>query len=184
MANEIKTSKNYAQALIELAKDNASLKDTFFNEIKEINLAFNKVANTRKTFESPAISKEEKKSIIIKLFKGKINETLFNFLNILIENDRFSLLEEIQNQYLILLNKSKGIVVAEVYSAHEIDDATVKALIETLQCSVSNMGNVNNIVIEKKIDTSLIGGLKLKINDLVYDGSIKSRLESLKRRLG
>jgi|GEM_PF-272123 len=183
MTSEIKTSKNYAQALIELAKDNASLKDTFFNEIKEINLAFNKVTNTKKTFESPAISKEEKKSIITKLFKGKINETLFNFLNVLIENNRFSLLEEIQSQYLTLLNKSKGVLVAEVYSAHEIDDATVKALVETLH-SNSSIGKINDIVIEKKIDTSLIGGLKLKINDLVYDGSIKSRLEGLKRRLG
>jgi F-type H+-transporting ATPase subunit delta len=178
MANEIKTSKNYAQALIELAKDNASLKDTFFNEMKEINLAFNKVTNTKKTFESPAISKEEKKSIITKLFKGKINEMLFNFLNVLIENDRFFLLEEIQNQYLILLNKSKGIVKAEVFSAHELDSSATEALKKKLE---SLFGNVE---IESKIESGLIGGLKLKINDLVYDGSIKSRLEGLKRRLG
>lgn len=184
MSNEIKSSKNYAQALIELAGENASLKDTFFNEIKEINIAFSKVPNSKKIFSSPAISKEEKKSIVKKMLQGKVNETIFNFLNILIENDKLSLLEEIQNQYLILLNKSKGILVAEVYSAHEISDDTVKALIETLQCNISNTQNVNNIVIEKKLDPSLIGGLKLKINDLVYDGSIKSRLEGLKRRLG
>ncbi len=183
MANQIKISKIYAQALIELAKDDAALKDTFFNELKEITIAFKNVQNAMKTFESPAISKEEKKLILKKLFDRKINPILFNFLNVLIENNRLSAIEEIQNQYLNLLNKSKGIVIAEVYSATEIDDALLSNIVETLRHNVSK-GNINDIVIEKKIDSSLIGGLKLKINDLVYDGSIKSRLENLKRRLG
>ena len=44
--------------------------------------------------------------------------------------------------------------------------------------------DIKEIKIEQSIDPELIGGIKVKINDLVYDGSIKGRLENLKRRLG
>ena len=82
---------------------------------------------------------------------------------------------------MALLNKAKGIVIAEVTSAYELDSSTVNAISDALKHNLSNTGQVK---IETKIVPELIGGLKIKVGDLVYDGSIKGRLEGLKRRLG
>lgn len=181
MKNEIKTSKVYSQALIELTNNDLPLQENIFNEIKDINQILSSTKDAKVFFNNPAISKEEKKSLINKTFSGKINETLLKFLFVLIDNQKFDYLPEIQNQYLALLNKSKGIVIAEVTSAHELDSSIVNAISDALKHNLSSIGQVK---IETKIVPELIGGLKVKVGDLVYDGSIKGRLDGLKRRLG
>lgn len=153
------------------------LQETLFNELKEINQIFNQEKDGKKIFENPVISKEEKKSLVKKLFSGKANGKIVNFLYLLVDNQRFDILPQIQDQFLSLLNKSKGIVIAEVSSAVELDGEMVEKLKKKLE---SQFGKV---LMESKIEPSLIGGIKVKVNDVVFDGSIKSKLEGLKRRL-
>ena len=181
MKQSQKIAKNYAQALIELTKNNGQLQETFLTEIKIINESMDKIPNSWEFFNSPGISKDEKKGFIKKMFSGKINEKILNLLFLLIDNKRFNMLAEIQNQLNKLVNKSKGTVVAEIYSAVDIDSNTL----EKLKQSIANtIGHNEKVEVESKIERSLIGGIKIKINDLVYDGSIKGRLEGLKQRLG
>lgn len=179
MQQSIQASKNYAQALIELTNNDISLQESLFNEIKELNQIIANVKDAKVFFDNPAISKDDKKSLLNKTLSGKVNQKLLNFLSLLVDNQRFNLLTEIQNQYLILLNKSKGVVIAEVVSAHELDSSVVNAISEALKHT-----STGQVKVETKIEPELIGGLKVKVGDLVYDGSIKGRLEGLKRRLG
>lgn len=182
MKENKKIARNYAQALIELTGGDVNLQDTFLDEIKNINQLMLKNETIRKIFENPGISKDEKKKIVETL-KHNISMKIFNFLCVLIDKQRFNILSEIQDELNKLVNKAKGIVIAEVYSVQKIEDSMVKTIVETLQRSVSTK-DVKDIKVEQKIDHSLIGGLKVKINDLVFDGSIKGRLENIKRRLG
>ena len=175
MKQSQKISKNYAQALFELSHE-----ETFLYEIKTINESLDKVPNSWGFFNSPGISKDEKKELLKKLFSGRINEKILNFLFLLIDNKRFSLLPEIQNQFSKLVNKSRGTIVAEIYSTVDIDTNTL----EKLKQSIANtIGHNEKVEVESSIEDSLIGGIKVKINDLVYDGSIKGRLEALKQKL-
>lgn len=181
MKQSQKIAKNYAQALIELIVDDLNLQEALLLEIKTINESLGKIKNSWGFFNSPGISKDEKKEFLKKLFAGKINEKLLNLLFLLIDNKRFNILSEIQNQLSKLVNKSRGTVTAEVYSAVDIDTNTL----EKLKQSIANtIGHNEKVEVESKIERSLIGGIKVKINDLVYDGSIKGRLESLKQKLG
>ena len=186
MKQSQKISKNYAQALLELAGklDGAtqlSYEEIFLAELKVLNESMDKIPNSWGFFNSPGISKDEKKEFIKKMFSGKINEKVLNLLFLLIDNKRFSMLSEIQNQLSKLVNKSKGTILAEVYSAVDIDSNTL----EKLKQSIANtIGHNEKVEVESKIERSLIGGIKVKINDLVYDGSIKGRLESLKAKMG
>ena len=174
-------SKNYAQALLELANNNLQLQETFLAELKVINESMNKIKSSWEFFNSPGISKEEKKEVMKKLFSNKINEKILNLLFLLVDNKRFTLLSEIQNQFNKLVNKSKGTILAEVYSAVDIDTNTLEKLKQSI---ASTIGHNEKVEVESKIERSLIGGVKIKINDLVYDGSIKGRLENLKQKMG
>lgn len=174
-------SKNYAQALLDLANNNVQLQETFLTELKTINESISRIKNSWGFFNTPSISKEEKKEFLKKLFLNKINEKVLNLLFLLIDNKRFALLSEIQNQFNKLVNKSKGTILAEVYSAVDIDSNTLEKLKQSI---ASGIGQNEKVEVESKIERSLIGGIKVKINDLVYDGSIKGRLEGLKQRMG
>ncbi len=172
-------SKNYAQALSESISDDLAQKETILEEIKTINASFNQTKNSWDIFNNPAISQGEKKELLKKLFNGKINLKLQNFLSLLIDKNRFNLLSEIQDELIKIINKLNNVVVAEVESASEIDEATMESLKQRLK-ELKN----EKVTIETKINPELIGGLVVKINDLIYDGSIKGKLEGLKRRLG
>ena len=180
MQKSKQVAKNYAQALMELAAKDLTLKETFLNEIKIINESINQATNAKKTFQSPVVSHDEKKELIKKIFSGKLNSKVLNFLFLLIDKHRFNLLPEIQDHLNKLVNKEKGIVIAEVSSVIELDSTTLEDLKQQLE---SILKKSEKVTIESKIEPSLIGGLKVRVNDFVYDSSIKGRLENLKRRL-
>jgi len=183
MKQEKKLAKKYAQAIFEITEGDQKLQETYLSEVKDINTVIKATGEIKEIFENPGISKEHKKDLLKKIFTDKINEQIINLLCVLIENQRFNLLLAIQDCLLELINKQKGILVAEIYSTQELDSLVVSKIVETLQHKTLTQG-VKEIKINQKIDTSLIGGLKVKINDLVYDGSIRGKLENLKRRLG
>lgn len=174
-------SRNYAQALIELAGSDLRLQEEFLNEITAICESINKVKGAKEVFGTPTISKDEKKILIKKLFEGKINQKTFNFLLLLTDKQRLSILPEIQNQLTIIVNRNKGITIAEVSSASQLDSASLEALKQKLE---KVLGKNEKVTIESRVEPALIGGIVVKVNDLVYDGSVKGRLENLKRRLG
>ena len=180
MKESNKIAKNYAQSLFELGKDDLALQETFLNDIKIINEAINKMTDAKKVFENPGISKDEKKKLVETL-RQSISTTVINFLYLLIDKQRFNLLPEIQDWLIKFVNNKKGIVVAEISSACELDSSALEKLKVKLENILSKSETVK---IETRVEPELIGGMKVKINDLVYDGSIKGRLENLKRRLG
>lgn len=173
-------AKNYAQALFELTDSDFSLQESLLSEIETINQLISALKDSRQIFENPAISKNEKKELIKNTFHGKINDILLNLLFLLIDNSRFNLLLDIQNEFANLVNISKGTVVAEVTSAFELDIGSLESLRAKLQ---DLLFTGKTVKIESKVSPEIIGGIKVKINDLLYDGSIKSRLENLRRRI-
>ncbi len=175
------TAKNYAQALSESLSGDITLHEALLNEIEVINESFNQVKTIWEVFNNPAISTDEKKKLIKRIFEGKMNAKLLNFLFLLVDKKRFNLLPEIQNQFVVIVNKLKNIVLAEVSSAVELDTESIQKLKQRLENILTKNGKVT---IETKLEPALIGGLVVKINDLIYDGSIKGKLEGLKRRLG
>jgi len=109
--------------------------------------------------------------------------------NIALETHRDN--SKITNEFLNSFSSSKSftfiiseLVETEVSSAYELDQLIINKIVETLRRNVPTTNHAKDIKIEQKIDPTLIGGLKVKINDLVYDGSIKGRLENMRRRLG
>lgn len=173
----MQTAKNYAQALAELTENNIRVQEEILNEIKTLNEAIKQVDESGQFFENPLIPKEKKKEIIKKTFQDKINQKCLNLLLLLIDKQRFYILSDIQNELTKIVNKNKGIVVAEISSAAQLDTQTTEKIKERLEATFKKVS------IEPKVEPELIGGIVVKINDLVYDGSIKGRIESLKRRL-
>lgn len=173
-------AKRYATALMETCGNDISLQEALFNELTALSDSFEKVKGAKKVFENPGITIDEKKLVLKKILGDTINKKLFNFLSLLIDKKRFNLISDIQNEFNKLVNRNKGLVVAEVSTATQISPNELEEIKQKLETLV---GKNEKVSIESKTDPNLLGGIVVKMNDLVYDGSIKGRLEDMKRRL-
>jgi F-type H+-transporting ATPase subunit delta len=168
--------KEYAKALYELAKEQNSI-NTIEEELKAItNIC--KDEDTMKFFTSPSIQIEDKKKVVIKSFKD-FNETLINFIFVLLDNRRFNLLDSIYNELKKIILEEKEIISIKLISAKKLD----KNQIDKLTLSIRLRFNNKKLIIENIVDESLIGGIKILANDIEIDLSTKNSILELKESL-
>jgi len=110
--------------------------------------------------------------------KSPLGTEAQNFLRLVIENDRVSALPEVAVQFAALKNKLEGSADAEIASAFPLTDAQVADLTAALARATGKQVEVKVVV-----DESVLGGLVARVGDTVIDGSLKSRLDSLKQSL-
>ena len=168
----------YAIALIELADKNNSL-DQFNYDLAAINSVFKENKDISLFLAHPTIPVDEKKALIKKVFEGAVSEYIINFLMILIDRNRFALLLNIYEHYNLLLNKKRNIVVAKVTTAINIDEEIINNLRHKLEQKFNGL----NMQISTEINPDIIAGMIVKIGDRVIDGSIKTKIENMKKQL-
>ena len=126
---------------------------------------------------SPVEPAEKKQGVLAELLPG-VSTEVQRFLAILAHRDRLELVPEIATQFRRLVNEHRGIAVALVTTAIPIDDRQ-KAVI------ASRLGRRlgKTVVLEERVDPSILGGVIAQVGDTVIDGSIRGRLERLRRTL-
>jgi F-type H+-transporting ATPase subunit delta len=87
-------------------------------------------------------------------------------------------LEEVAAGYAKLLDESRGIVEVEVVSADELKPEQEKRLSAALETLTGQ-----RVRLTKRQDSSLLGGVTVRIGDTLYDGSVLSRLQQVRREL-
>lgn len=126
---------------------------------------------------SPVVKSDKKRTILDRVFAGKVGELTSRFLTILVRKGREALLPEIASAYIELYKQNKGIVIAEVASAVALDqDAR-----EKVRALATEKHPGKTIELVEKVDPALIGGLVIRIGDEEYDGSVSRRLSDLRR---
>lgn len=165
----------YAKALYELAVEENKV-ELIFECLKAVVLS-TEDKEYLKVMSSPFISGEDKKLMIVSIYKS-LDQTFINFLKVLIDNNRFSLISEIYESYKNLILESKSIVCADVYSVDYLNNQHIASIKTILEKKYNKEILINNIV-----DKNLVGGLKITINGEIIDLSVKSSLSKLKELL-
>lgn len=167
------TTKEYAVALFTLATETNQAQD-FSEQLVKIGNVIEENPDYIKFLDSPAIPLSERLLAIDKAFEN-YPEYIISFLKILIENRRITHLQGCIKEFNELLKLSENRAVATVYYVEPLNDQQKDALIEKL-CKVSGK-NVEATYIQ---DKSLIGGIKVVLDDKTIDGSIAHRLNKTK----
>jgi F-type H+-transporting ATPase subunit delta len=107
-------------------------------------------------------------------FKPPLNPEARNFINMLIENGRLTLLPEIAAQFHELKNAQEGAADAQISSAFELSDAQVKEIIAALEKKFGRKLNPSVTV-----NKSLIGGVRVVVGDEVLDTSVSAKLQKM-----
>jgi len=172
--NDSRAALRYAKAILDLAVDK---KATTAVE-KDMRSISNTIADSKELQDllaSPVIKGEIKKKALAAIFTGT-NNISQGLIDLLMENKRISLLQEVAFKYIVLNEKLKGQDVAYVTTAVPLTPELEKKVLQQVAQLTGN-----EVTLENKIDEGIIGGFVLRIGDLQYDASISNQLNSLKR---
>ncbi|WP_080843843.1 F0F1 ATP synthase subunit delta [Cytobacillus gottheilii] len=170
-------SKRYAIALFDLAKEH-QLIDSMEQELLVVKDVIQNSEEFHTLFQSPKLSIQKKKEIVKDAF-ASLNAFVVNTLMILIERHREDIIVEVAEQFINLANDARGIAEAKVYTTRPLTDAEREALSVSFAAKVGK----KSLRIDNIIDASLLGGIKLRIGNTIFDGSLRGKLDRLERQL-
>ncbi|MGB9735419.1 MAG: ATP synthase F1 subunit delta [bacterium] len=162
----------YAKALFQIAKEQNNI-ELYMNELKEIETFFLHEKKLEEFFYDPLVGKAKKLEIIsIITDKLQLSKEIKNLLILLINGGREKILPDIITSYEQMYDNYKGIIKVDIYTAYDITQEEINNLKKQIK-SIFNKEPALKI----NKDTTIIGGLKLKVGWTIYDGTIKTRLK-------
>ena len=172
------TSKSYALALYQLAKESSEL-EKVENEMNSLKKLLIDSSDFREMISNPTIQKEEKKNIISAITQNNnFSKTGKKFLGFLTIKNRLFFLNQIIESFLNFLSNAKGELKAKLLSAKKLS----KVDIEKIEKELSSDFN-SPIKIDYKHEPSLIGGLIIQVGSVMVDNSIKNKLRQLEKSM-
>lgn len=171
-------AKTYGDALFEVAVEK-QLVDTLYDEAFGVLSVLAEHAELLKLLGHPGIDLEEKLSVVETVFTGNVSPELVGLMRMAVEKGRDSSLKEILEYFIARVKEYKKIGVAYVSSAMELTEAQKKRISEKILATTEYV----ELETHYSVDTSLIGGVVIRIGDRVADGSVKNKLYELKRDL-
>ena len=176
MSNTL-VAKRYASALFQIANEQQILGqvEEDLRVVKEV-LEYN--PDLKAVLKSSKLTIDKKKEIVKNAF-ASVNVFVLNTVLILIDRHREDQIVEVTDQFLELANEAKGIADAKVYSARELTDAEREGLSAAFAAKIGK----KSLRIENIVDSNLLGGIRLRIGNRIYDGSLRGKLDRLERKL-
>ncbi|MFC0525241.1 F0F1 ATP synthase subunit delta [Pontibacillus salicampi] len=176
MSNEV-VGKRYATALFQLGQEHNKL-EPFEGELRAIREVFRSNKQLMDFLKHPRIELSKKKQLLQEAFKGFSTEVTHT-LNLLMDRHRESVIPTMVDEFIKLNNEARGIAEAEVYSVRTLSQDEEEAI----QSVFTKKLNKDTLRIHNVVDPSILGGLKLKIGNRIYDGSVSGKLERMERKL-
>jgi F-type H+-transporting ATPase subunit delta len=170
-------ANRYATAFIGLAETH-NLLDKLDFDLVLVKETLKENAELKDFLEHPLIQANDKKEVIDSIFQKHVSFYTLNLIKLLIDKNRIFVLSRIADHYRELLNKKRNISTAQIITAVEIDEYTRNRIREKLE----NMFN-QTINIETLTDKEIIAGMIVRVGDKIIDGSIKTKLENMKKQL-
>jgi len=164
----------YAAALYAHADDQNAL-DAVVSEMEALGRLIDESADLRRLLNSPLIDVQHATKAMLAVLDGQgFGKSVHDFVGVVAANRRLRVLREIVSAFAALVAERRGIVTANVVSAHPLSDLQRQQLRARL--IEAGYGNVN---IHEQVQPDLLGGLVVRIGARLYDTSLKSRLQRL-----
>jgi F-type H+-transporting ATPase subunit delta len=170
-------ASRYAKSLIELAKEQNVLEAVYQDMI-----LFKDTADQNRglmlALKSPVVRHEKKAGILKALFEARVNPVSYAIFKIITKKNREAILDEIAAEFIKAYNLNQGIQKATVVTTTPLTDELRKQFTDMVTSATGR-----TVQLAEKIDSSLIGGYVLRIDDRQIDASLRSRVNELKLKL-
>ena len=169
--------KHYAEAYYSLGKEKNKV-ETYYQDLTFVFGVFKKAPELGKFLSSPMILKEEKDKVLEKNFKPYVDIACFGFLEVLVKKKVIAYFLEIKKYFDHLYHEYQGILEGRVYTSFPLSEKSKEKLQEIFSKKYNKQ-----VVFKELIDKKVIAGMKIYINDTLYDYSIDTKLNQIRQKL-
>jgi len=175
--NSVALSLRYAKAVFLSAKEKNIL-ETVYNDLVLIRKTIKPVKEFQGIIKNPLINEEKKIQIFSNVFKNHVNKLSLDFLVLIIKKNRENYLLDIIRNFEKLYHDEVNLKEVVVITRNPINqqvETRLKEIVEKLFNASANIENIN--------DDNMIGGIKVKIDNLLLDLSVRTQLEEIRKSL-
>ena len=174
---ELKTiARPYAEAAFRIARDENAL--PAWSEMLRFASTLIRDERVAAALDNPKLTSGDKASLVLSLCGEKLDALGRNFVRVLVEADRVSLLPQVSELFETLKNDIDGVAKARIDSAFPLTDAQLGELTAALEKHFAK-----KIEATVNVDPELIGGARITVGDTVIDASVEAQLQAMANRL-
>ncbi len=166
----------FARALLEAARD-ADAVGVVRAELADFAHAFGESQALRSALSNPQIHATAKSRVVASLTEG-CHPLVRNVLQVLLKRGRFTIVGGVRDEFESLVSAEDEVVRVGVTSAVELTETTRNKIAARVEAVTGR-----RVALETTIDPAIVGGLVLRVGDRIVDGSVRSRIRQLRRRL-
>ena len=169
--------KKYSQALFKVA-----IKEHDVNQISirlhDIKNILKSVPELNQLLLTRRVQLQDKMTILKNILNDKISDLEMDLMVLLIENGHMMLFGEVVERFDYLLDKDTAIIKVQITSSSKLSDDEVHRISSKIENKMQK-----KIDVKIKIDSSMVGGIKLRIGNTLIDGSVYNRLQKMRDTL-
>ncbi len=167
----------WAQALLEAAREKKRL-EAVAGQARLLRQLLADVPPLALFLASPKVAAAEKKAVLDKACRKRIDPLVMDFLGLMTDRHRAMLLADILDAFQDLYHEEIGVLVAHVRTAVPLAEAETKRMGGTLEKITGK-----KIELDARVDPAILGGLVIKVEDTLFDASLKSALKDVGERM-
>ena len=170
-------ARNYAETLFALAERHEGL-EIYGSAIEMVARLLEEDPRFRLFLETPRIADAERKAVVRRAFGAELPRPFVNFLLVTIDKRRQRLLRNISRQFHALVDEHMGREHVEVTVARPVDEDLQTVISQRLSDLLGK-----SAIPHMRVRPEILGGLVVRTEDTIYDGSLRRRLERMRRQL-
>ena len=174
-----KVAARYARALFDSTVDSGELQ-AVTSDLQAIDASLNQVPGFYRYMENPGVPQADKAKLVEEQLGKGANPWVRRLLGLLVENGRMAVFPQLTTQFIELKNRHENTMHAEVVTAVELEEELRERIRRSLESSLG----YSRVEIQNKVDPGILGGVIIKVQDKIFDGSYVGRLEDLRKQVG
>ena len=171
------TALSYAQSILELATAQGQAVD-IGHELADIRQIIDTDETFRLFLADPSISETTRAGVLERVFKGRISQLTYGFLQVVNLKGRLGITTEIAGAYEQLLDDQLGKVDVDLTVAQALSDWELADVQQRISQALGK-----DAVVHQYVDDAIIGGLVLRVRDKLIDGSVRTQLQQMKEKI-
>jgi F-type H+-transporting ATPase subunit delta len=166
----------YARALFEAAREEGRLEQVAA-DLAALAGAFDEIPELRAFLRNPQVDPAGKAEVLEAISAGA-DELVRNFVRVVAEKGRAGELAEMNREFEALFAQEQNRLAVELTTAYDLSDDEARSIVTAIE-----KASGRSVEATRTVDPDLIGGIVLKVGSFLADGSVRGRLERLRREL-
>ncbi len=176
--SDARSARPYAAALLEIAKRAGSV-DVVEAEMRDLEARLGGAPELHRLLTAPALRTNEKLELANRTLGLGMSDLVQNLIHLLLDKRRIGIASEVAQQFIAMAEATRGVVRGTITTAVPILDADKQAIMDKLGAVTGK-----TVRLESEVDPSVLGGVRVRIQDVLYDHTMRHRLDQLRAELG